>query len=188
MLQKELKTTPSDLTMANGGDYGTSSLAFWLGIHRRRRFISEYAERAFFSFAPKQVLMFPVIYFFLIFHASANISRNLIVNSSCFREPKSTLKLSHQEAFQRVSRHRFYEGNFLCKYLPSNVITVHVGYSVHGYSGQPVIVAIWPGTEFLHSKRLPPVIVAAGYSCIFGWSQGGHYNRRVLYLFNLSDK
>jgi len=80
MLQKELKTTPSDLTMANGGDYGTSSLAFWLGIHRRRRFISEYAERAFFSFAPKQVLMFPVIYVFLIFHASANISRNLIVS------------------------------------------------------------------------------------------------------------
>mgnify|MGYP006866638506 CR=1 FL=1 len=26
-LQKELKTTPSDLTMANGGDYGTYSLA-----------------------------------------------------------------------------------------------------------------------------------------------------------------
>ena len=54
--------------------------------------------------------------------------------------------------------------------------TVHVGYSVHGYSGQPVIVAIWLGTEFLHSKRFPPVTVA-----IFGWSQGGHYNRRVLY-------
>ena len=38
-------------------------------------------------------------------------------------------------------------------------------------------MAIWPGTEFLHSKRLPPVIVA-----IFGWSQGGHYNQCVLYL------
>jgi hypothetical protein len=58
--------------------------------------------------------------------------------------------------------------------------TVHVGYSVHGYSGQPVIVAILPGTEFLHSIRLPPVIVA-----IFGWSQGGHYNRRVLYKYSL---
>ena len=42
-------------------------------------------ERAFFSFAPKQVRMFPVIYCFLIFQASANISHNSIGDSDSLK-------------------------------------------------------------------------------------------------------
>ena len=115
-------------------------------------------ERAFFSFAPKQVRMFPVIYCFLIFQASANISNNLIVSrlsGKTFGEGDSdSLKVY-------VGR-----GTIASGYTPMENVVVRV--QAHAKDGNifgrlPLTQRRW--REYLRHTTNPPQMNSKGQEC-----------------------
>jgi len=115
-------------------------------------------ERAFFSFAPKQVRMFPAIYCFLIFQAGANISHNLIVS----RLSGKTFGEGDSDALKvYVGR-----GTIASGYTPMENVVVRV--QAHAKDGNifgrlPLTQRRW--REYLRHTTNPPQMNSKGLEC-----------------------